>query len=219
MADRPAQICQLKKGALICDQQGFVDTFNWVAQSMANLEGGENCEVNWTLPDHPTIDVTASDEAGNGGGGIEAAVYDVYADSQDDKYGITIEYTDDRNNSFIPFPDLSSLSGVYVSDIDVEGNNLDISYSDGTSKTEALPTPEIPNAVSSITRVSADEYTDQLSIEYTQTSATTVPLYITLSGNIESSASHTSFQFLSASDSNVQIEINGSDITIGVYYI
>ena len=70
MADRPAQICQLKKGQLICDQQGFVDTFNWAVQAIDNLTGGENCEVSWPLPDHPTIDVTVDDDESGGGGGV-----------------------------------------------------------------------------------------------------------------------------------------------------
>ncbi len=72
MANKPAQICQLQKGKLIDTQKGFVDTFNWAVQSIANLKGGENCEVTWPTDDTPTIDCTATEGSGDndsGGGG------------------------------------------------------------------------------------------------------------------------------------------------------
>ena len=75
MADKPAQICQLKKGEYLGLQKGCVDTFNWAVQAIANLKGGQNCEVNWDMPDHPTIDVTThEDEVGGGGGGSELEI-------------------------------------------------------------------------------------------------------------------------------------------------
>lgn len=117
---------------------------------MANLEGGENCDVSWTLPDHPTIDVATSDDGESGGGGVTAAVYDVIEDTQDDKSGITIQYTDDREDSFIPFPNVSSdVSGTYVTDLkrNYYSNNLTVDFSDGTSKNVSLPT-----AISAISR-------------------------------------------------------------------
>lgn len=58
---------ELQKGKLIDTQTGFVDAFNMLYKSVSNLEGGENCEVTWPLPDHPRIDVTA-DGNGNPGG-------------------------------------------------------------------------------------------------------------------------------------------------------
>lgn len=69
MADKPAQLCQLKKGVFVDDQVGFVDTFNWAVNAIANLEGGEKCDVTWPLPDHPQIDVDVEKESGGGGGG------------------------------------------------------------------------------------------------------------------------------------------------------
>ena len=72
MANKPAQLCQLQKGKFVDFQQGFVDTFNWAVSAIANLKGGENCEVTWTTDDHPTIDCTAvegDDPVGGGGGG------------------------------------------------------------------------------------------------------------------------------------------------------
>lgn len=42
---------------------------------MANLEGGENCDVSWTLPDHPTIDVNVDDDGEGGGGGDISGTY------------------------------------------------------------------------------------------------------------------------------------------------
>lgn len=67
MADKPAQLCHLEKGKLVDTQQGFVDTFNWAVNAIDNLSGGQNCEVSWPLPDHPTIDVNAT-EPENGAG-------------------------------------------------------------------------------------------------------------------------------------------------------
>lgn len=132
MADRPAQICQLEKGKLIDGQQGFVDTFNWAVQSIANLEGGQNCEVQWTLPDHPTIDVTGSNEDGSGGGGYTAAVYDVTeTQNEEGNRELQIEYTDGRANTYIPL-NSSALSGVYdVVESVYEGERaLEIQYTD-----------------------------------------------------------------------------------------
>ena len=131
MATKPAQICQLQKGKLIDTQKGFVDTFNWVAQSVANLDGGENCKVSWPTDDHPTIDCTAKE--GEGGGSFEGsvdAVYDVLsAVDENDVSGLTIQYTDDREDKFIPFPSLSggndernSLPGPFEMDLQLSSN-------------------------------------------------------------------------------------------------
>lgn len=73
MANKPAQICQLEKDKLIDTQKGFVDTFNWAVQSIANLKGGENCEVSWPTDDTPTIDCNSSESESGGSGGGECA--------------------------------------------------------------------------------------------------------------------------------------------------
>lgn len=220
MADRPAQICQLEKGKLIDTQQGFVDTFNWVAQSMANLEGGENCDVSWTLPDHPTIDVNVDDT--NGGGGITNAVYDVIEDSQEvggvTKDGITIQYTDDREDSFIPFPNVSSdVSGVVDVKRDYYSNSLTVDFSDGTNKTVSLPT-----AISAISRgKSWAQHEDVLSARFTNGTTSQADLGITLSGTTSyyNSSPLTEFKFNAKRDSNVVIDVRGYEIDVGVYYI
>ena len=70
MADKPAQICQLEADKLIDVQRGFVSTFNWLASALSHLKGGEHCEIDWTIPDHPIINVTLDDsEGGSSGGG------------------------------------------------------------------------------------------------------------------------------------------------------
>lgn len=75
-----------------------MDTFNWAVQAIANLKGGENCEVTWPTDDTPTIDCTANDDEGSGGGGEYgvAAVYDVQETTYDDARALEITYTDDR---------------------------------------------------------------------------------------------------------------------------
>lgn len=69
MANKPASLCELEKGKLIDTQQGFVDTFNFAVNAINNLEGGKNCEVDWTIPDHPVINVDIPETEGSGGGG------------------------------------------------------------------------------------------------------------------------------------------------------
>ena len=69
MANRPAFLCELDKGKLIDTQVGFVDTFNYAVRAIDNLKGGKNCTVDWTIDDHPVINVDIPDNAGNGGGG------------------------------------------------------------------------------------------------------------------------------------------------------
>ena len=220
MADRPAQICQLEKGKLIDTQQGFADTFNWVAQSVANLQGGQNCEVSWTLPDHPTIDVNVGDEGEGGGGGITNAVYDVTQETRDEKDGLLITYTDDREESFIPFPNVSSdVSGTYVTDLNryYYSNNLTVNFSDGTSKNVSLPT-----AISAVSRgKSWFEHEDVLSARFTNGTTSHVQLGITLSGTTPNynSSPLTEFKFNAKRDSNVVIDVRGYEIDVGVYYI
>lgn len=47
-----------------------MDTFNWAVQAIANLKGGENCEVTWPTDDTPTIDCSSGEGGeGDGGGG------------------------------------------------------------------------------------------------------------------------------------------------------
>ena len=71
MAIKPGVLCTLRKDKLIDTQNGFVDTFNWVVSAVNNLKGGENCEVNWTAPDIPQIEVNSepfkpSEDSGSG---------------------------------------------------------------------------------------------------------------------------------------------------------
>lgn len=58
MSARPNTVCHLKKGKLVDTNEGFVDTFNWVADSMHNLKGGDNVTINWQDGSHPIIDAT-----------------------------------------------------------------------------------------------------------------------------------------------------------------
>lgn len=105
MADRPPFLCELDKNKLIDTQVGFVDTFNYAVRAIDNLEGGKNCTVDWTTPDHPIINVELDDdeEGGGGSGGEVSAVKDVVASTSGSQSGIEIQYVDARPESFIPF--------------------------------------------------------------------------------------------------------------------
>lgn len=111
MADRPPFLCELDKNKLIDTQVGFVDTFNYAVRAIDNLEGGKNCTVDWTTPDHPIINVELDDdEEGGGSGGEVSAVYDVVASTSGSQSGIEIQYVDARPESFIPFTGGSGVS-------------------------------------------------------------------------------------------------------------
>ena len=104
MANKPATLCQLEKGKLISLQDGFVDTFNWAVNAIANLTGGQNCEVNWTVDDQPTIDCNVEEGEGSDGGSPDiSAVLDVVSSTSGSQSGIEIQYVDARPVSFIPF--------------------------------------------------------------------------------------------------------------------
>ena len=109
MANKPAQLCQLEKDKLVDTQQGFVDTFNWAVNAIANLTGGQNCAVTWPVDDKPTIDVTAEEGDGSGGGGgaTVSAVYDVTEYWSGSDNGLKVEYLDGRSDTYIQFPNPS----------------------------------------------------------------------------------------------------------------
>ena len=112
MADRPPFLCELDKNKLIDTQVGFVDTFNYAVRAIDNLEGGKNCTVDWTTPDHPIINVELDDdEEGGGGSGADiSAVFDVVSSTSGSQSGIEIQYVDDRAETFIPFPSGGSVT-------------------------------------------------------------------------------------------------------------
>ena len=100
MADRPPFLCELDKGKLIDTQVGFVDTFNYAVRAIDNLEGGKNCSVDWTIPDHPVINVELDDDGG--GSPDVSAVKDVVPSTSGSQSGIEVQYVDARTETFIP---------------------------------------------------------------------------------------------------------------------
>lgn len=116
MANKPAALCQLEKDKLIDTQNGFVDTFNWAVNAIANLTGGQNCEVNWTVDDQPTIDFTGEEGGGSGGGSGGGGVYDVFPSTSDGVDGIGVDYIRAKPDSFIPFPSMAGVSFIGTDD-------------------------------------------------------------------------------------------------------
>lgn len=64
---------------------------------MANLEGGENCDVSWTLPDHPTIDVATSDDGESGGGGDVSGTYVTDLNRNYYSNNLSVDFSDGTN--------------------------------------------------------------------------------------------------------------------------
>lgn len=227
MATKPAQICQLQKGKLVDTQKGFVDTFNWAVQAIANLDGGENCEVTWPTDDHPTIDVSIDDSTSDSGGGIEAAVYDIVKDMQNDVEGLSIIYTDDRADNFIPL----SSGGIIA--LTADSNNVSaqfdaanqdyLTYTSCDGTTVDVPLPYV-NGVANLSVLSSNQDNDrQLSWTYTRSTLSAEPIDLGVEFTDDSQTSstglHTEFVLKSADDSNVEFTFDGKEITIGVYYI
>lgn len=204
-------------------------------QSIANLKGGENCEVSWPTDDTPTIDCNSSEESGGGGGGdLGKVVRDVTEDVQDDKDGIKVLYTD-NNESFIPFPSLSGagkvddVSIVPHSPSNIE-DRLSILYADGTDKTENIPfEPAIDNIKRGFVNDGARDR-EVLSCNFNRgTSTLNVPFDIRLSaasqygsGITWSDSSRWLISCMSDTNLSVQFVQAGNDgiaIRLGVYYI
>lgn len=135
MANRPATLCELEKGKLIDTQQGFVDTFNFAVRAIDNLKGGKNCTVDWTIPDHPVIDVDIPEtESGGGGGDGGGNVEDVTSETYQGGESIKVEYADGSADGHIPLS--------FVKDVSSEtyqgGPALKVEYSNG-NQPEHIP--------------------------------------------------------------------------------
>ncbi len=120
---------RLKKGFFIGSQTGFVDAFNYMYENINGLEGGQGIELDKTIDGAWQINADQNQGDGDSGGGIEAAVYDVVEGTQEDVDGISVQYTDDRADTFIPFPDLSAVYDV-TADTQDNKDGITISYTD-----------------------------------------------------------------------------------------
>ena len=54
---RPGTLARLVAGKFIGGQKGFVQTFNWIAESLFNLKGGKGASIDWQDGSHPVINV------------------------------------------------------------------------------------------------------------------------------------------------------------------
>lgn len=234
MANRPPFLCNLEKGKFVTGQTGFVDTFNWAVRAIDNLEGGKNCTIDWTIDDHPVINVDLPEGAGGGSGGGDygKVVEDVTEDTQDDKDGLKILYTD-GDDSFIPFPTLSA--GTYVSDVDVEAHSggsvndkIVVEYSDGTENKRTIPfDPAINNIQRKWKSVNGRNH-EYLSCTFNRgPNHVDVPFDIRISsigqngGQFSNDASR--FMISAYNDTNLRVgqteNSDGITLMFGVYYV
>lgn len=63
---KPSTIARLVSGKFLGGQKGFVETFNWVAESLFNLKGRGKAKIDWQDGSHPVIEIE-----GGGGGQFE----------------------------------------------------------------------------------------------------------------------------------------------------
>lgn len=61
MAGRPSAPCHLTKGQVIDVAQGFVDTFNWIADTLFNLKADDGVKIDWESPSNPVIRLGGDD--------------------------------------------------------------------------------------------------------------------------------------------------------------
>jgi len=61
---KPSVICKLKEGKLIDTFEGFVTSWNWLAESLHNLKGGEGVTIDWQDGSHPIINADVSETGG-----------------------------------------------------------------------------------------------------------------------------------------------------------
>lgn len=104
MANRPGSLCVLQRGKSLYGQANFVDTFNWLVSCMNNLKGGTGIDVDWSVPDQPTINAQ-QESAPNGGDGSGPgfAVTNITADAQSDGVTLSWTYSDGTQDSqFFP---------------------------------------------------------------------------------------------------------------------
>ena len=78
---RPGIICKLRKGKVIDNFNGFVDTFNWIADFVANLTGKDGVEVDRSDESRPVI---RGSGASSGGGAISIAADQIVVTSVTD---------------------------------------------------------------------------------------------------------------------------------------
>lgn len=153
MAIRPGTLCKLVKNKLIDAQQGFVDTFNWLVASMANLKGGTNCTVSWPAPDTPQVDANA--QGGGGGGGGGGNVDDVTAETYQGGESIKVEYANGGSAGHIPLS--------FVKDVQQTtyqgGPALEVTFSDGSSATYIPLSSAVKFAGTSGTTSKTDAFT------------------------------------------------------------
>lgn len=173
MANRPGKLCELEKGKLIDTQQGFADTFNFAVKAIDNLSGGKNCEVDWTIPDHPVINVDIPEtESGGGGGGGGGNVEDVSSETYQGGESIKVEHSDGSADTHIPLS--------FVKDVSSEtyqgSPSIKVEYSNGNADGH-IPLPSVStDTVDVITGISFsfDNNTNELKATLTKKRLTVI---------------------------------------------
>lgn len=223
---------RLQKGLFIGSQTGFVDAFNYMYENINGLEGGQGIELDKTIDGAWQINADQSTDGGNGGGGdYGKVVEDVTEDTQGDKDGLKIWYTD-GNDSFIPFPSLSG-GGGNVDDVSIIphsgtqiNDKLKVEYADGTDKEENIP---FDPAVAQISRqwVDSQYFHDREVLSCVMNrggGSFQVPFDIRLSGPDGSYNDASRWLLSSMPDTNLSVQFaqagdDGVAIKLGVYYI
>lgn len=92
MVAKPARPCHLKKGKLIDTADGFVETFNWVAEFVHNLKAEDGVKLDLQSPSNPVL-------RGEGGGGDVKIVGTDGSETDPEKSadGLVVKSAEDSN--------------------------------------------------------------------------------------------------------------------------
>lgn len=116
MANRPGTLAKIEKGKSIYSVVGFADTWNWLVACMANMKAGRGLKLKWPADDTPEFSLDKEDDGDGGGGGDDGG--------GDEPGGDTVKAVADI---------------VDTHDSETGATNLDVSYTDGASKTITIP--------------------------------------------------------------------------------
>lgn len=239
MSCKPPALCHLETGKLIDTQQNFASTFNWLVDSMNNLDGGKFIKIEWPAPDHPTISYEDNDDNVNGYGGDgikKIEVIDTETETPPTEYeeAKTLQWftdpeatePDDKWDVKYVTKAVGSLS---IEDEESEDKTIKkkVTWYNTDDDTKAVDEIELEYLDDGITRIwtESEPQPDGTTKPYIKWADKTdqeigkAPLGGAGSGVTSLNGATGELSLTSADDSKVTVTVNGQSLQIGVYYL